>query len=169
MTSRTVTVVNQLGLHARAAARFVHLATRFESQIRVGARHEGDGRQEHHGHSAAGRGARHDAHDRAPTGRTSRPRRRRAGRSSSNPDLVRNRGTPERHRRVARRRRRPRARRDSAHAGDPLSDRARSRRARAVGARARPAAIARAARADPPAHRRAARAPISPPSSTRSC
>ena len=36
MTTRTVTVVNQLGLHARAAARFVHLATRFESQIRVG-------------------------------------------------------------------------------------------------------------------------------------
>ena len=33
--SRTVTVVNQLGLHARAAAKFVHLATRFESQIRV--------------------------------------------------------------------------------------------------------------------------------------
>ena len=31
-----MTVVNQLGLHARAAARFVHLATRFESQIRVG-------------------------------------------------------------------------------------------------------------------------------------
>jgi len=30
-----VTVVNQLGLHARAAARFVHLATRFESRIRV--------------------------------------------------------------------------------------------------------------------------------------
>ena len=28
-------VVNQLGLHARAAARFVHLATRFEAQIRV--------------------------------------------------------------------------------------------------------------------------------------
>jgi len=35
MTSRTVTVVNQLGLHARAAAKFVHLATRFEAQIRV--------------------------------------------------------------------------------------------------------------------------------------
>ena len=35
MTIRTATVVNQLGLHARAAARFVHLATRFESQIRV--------------------------------------------------------------------------------------------------------------------------------------
>jgi len=31
-----VTVVNQLGLHARAAARFVHLATRFESQVTVG-------------------------------------------------------------------------------------------------------------------------------------
>jgi phosphocarrier protein HPr len=36
MTSRAVTVSNQLGLHARAAARFVHLATRFDSQIRVG-------------------------------------------------------------------------------------------------------------------------------------
>jgi len=35
LTSRSVTVVNQLGLHARAAAKFVHLATRFESQIRV--------------------------------------------------------------------------------------------------------------------------------------
>ena len=36
MTSRQVTVVNQLGLHARAAARFVHLATKFRAQIRVG-------------------------------------------------------------------------------------------------------------------------------------
>ena len=36
MTSRTVTVSNPLGLHARAAAKFVHLASRFESQIRVG-------------------------------------------------------------------------------------------------------------------------------------
>ena len=35
MTSRSVIVVNQLGLHARAAARFVHVATRFESRIRV--------------------------------------------------------------------------------------------------------------------------------------
>jgi phosphocarrier protein HPr len=33
--SRTVTIVNQLGMHARAAAKFVHLATRFESTIRV--------------------------------------------------------------------------------------------------------------------------------------
>ena len=36
MTSRAVTVTNQLGLHARAAARFVHVATRYASQIRVG-------------------------------------------------------------------------------------------------------------------------------------
>jgi phosphocarrier protein HPr len=36
MTSRSVVVSNELGLHARAAARFVHLATQFESQIRVG-------------------------------------------------------------------------------------------------------------------------------------
>jgi phosphocarrier protein len=36
MITRAVTVVNALGLHARAAARFVHIATRFESQIRVG-------------------------------------------------------------------------------------------------------------------------------------
>ena len=35
MVSRSVTVVNQLGMHARAAARFVHLATRFESHVRV--------------------------------------------------------------------------------------------------------------------------------------
>ena len=36
MTSRDVAIRNQLGLHARAAARFVHLATRYQSQIRVG-------------------------------------------------------------------------------------------------------------------------------------
>ena len=36
MLSRSVTVTNQLGLHARAAARFVHLAAKYESQIRVG-------------------------------------------------------------------------------------------------------------------------------------
>ena len=35
MTSRSVAVVNQLGMHARAAAKFVHLATRFQSRIRV--------------------------------------------------------------------------------------------------------------------------------------
>ena len=35
MTSRAVTVVNQLGMHARAAAKFVHLATRYEAQVTV--------------------------------------------------------------------------------------------------------------------------------------
>jgi phosphocarrier protein len=35
MISRPVTVVNQLGMHARAAAKFVHLAARFESRVRV--------------------------------------------------------------------------------------------------------------------------------------
>jgi phosphocarrier protein HPr len=36
VTTRSVIVSNQLGLHARAAAKFVHMATRYESQIRVG-------------------------------------------------------------------------------------------------------------------------------------
>jgi phosphocarrier protein HPr len=35
MTSRSVPVVNQLGMHARAAAKFVHLAARFQSHITV--------------------------------------------------------------------------------------------------------------------------------------
>jgi phosphocarrier protein HPr len=35
MTSRAVTVVNQLGMHARAAAKFVHLATRYEARVKV--------------------------------------------------------------------------------------------------------------------------------------
>jgi len=35
MTSRTVPIVNQLGMHARAAAKFVHLAAEFESKIVV--------------------------------------------------------------------------------------------------------------------------------------
>jgi phosphocarrier protein HPr len=35
MVTRTVTVTNALGLHARAAARFVHLAGRFVSKIHV--------------------------------------------------------------------------------------------------------------------------------------
>jgi phosphocarrier protein HPr len=34
--AREATVVNPLGLHARAAARFVGLASRFESRISVG-------------------------------------------------------------------------------------------------------------------------------------
>jgi phosphocarrier protein HPr len=36
MTTRSVTVVNPLGIHARAAAKFVHLATRFQAAVRVG-------------------------------------------------------------------------------------------------------------------------------------
>jgi phosphocarrier protein len=35
MTSRTVVVVNQLGMHARAAAKFVRVATRFQARVRV--------------------------------------------------------------------------------------------------------------------------------------
>ena len=35
MTSQTVTVVNQLGMHARASAKFVHLATRYEARVKV--------------------------------------------------------------------------------------------------------------------------------------
>jgi phosphocarrier protein HPr len=35
MESRAVIVVNALGLHARAAARFVHQASQFKSQIKV--------------------------------------------------------------------------------------------------------------------------------------
>jgi phosphocarrier protein HPr len=33
--SRDVTVVNQLGMHARAAAKFVHLAARYSAHVRV--------------------------------------------------------------------------------------------------------------------------------------
>jgi phosphocarrier protein HPr len=35
MQIRDVTIRNQLGLHARAAAKFVHVATRFRADIRV--------------------------------------------------------------------------------------------------------------------------------------
>ena len=35
MISRTVTVVNQLGVHARVAAKFVHLAERYQARVRV--------------------------------------------------------------------------------------------------------------------------------------
>lgn len=36
MTSCTVGITNALGLHARAAARFVHAASAFSSRVRVG-------------------------------------------------------------------------------------------------------------------------------------
>ncbi len=35
MTSQSVIVVNQLGMHARAAAKFVHVATRYQARVRV--------------------------------------------------------------------------------------------------------------------------------------
>lgn len=35
MLSREVEIVNRLGLHARAAARFVHTATRYKSRVTV--------------------------------------------------------------------------------------------------------------------------------------
>ena len=35
MTSQAVTVVNHLGMHARAAAKFVHVATRYEARVKV--------------------------------------------------------------------------------------------------------------------------------------
>lgn len=35
MSSAEIQVANRLGLHARAAARFVHLANRFDSRISV--------------------------------------------------------------------------------------------------------------------------------------
>jgi phosphocarrier protein len=45
MTSQAVTVVNQLGMHARAAAKFVHLATRYEARVTVSRDHrEMDGK-----------------------------------------------------------------------------------------------------------------------------
>ena len=36
MIRRTVKIQNRLGLHARAAARFVHTAARFESRVTAG-------------------------------------------------------------------------------------------------------------------------------------
>jgi len=36
MTSCDIAIINPLGLHARAAARFVHTASAFASRIRVG-------------------------------------------------------------------------------------------------------------------------------------
>jgi phosphocarrier protein HPr len=35
VVSQSVSVVNQLGMHARAAAKFVHLAARFQARIKV--------------------------------------------------------------------------------------------------------------------------------------
>jgi len=40
MTREQVTITNKLGLHARAAAKLVHTASAFESEIYVGTNHE---------------------------------------------------------------------------------------------------------------------------------
>ena len=40
MTQEQVTITNKLGLHARAAAKLVHTASAFESEIYVGTEHE---------------------------------------------------------------------------------------------------------------------------------
>jgi phosphocarrier protein len=40
MTQQTVMISNKLGLHARAAAKLVHTASAFESEIFVGTEHE---------------------------------------------------------------------------------------------------------------------------------
>ena len=40
MTQEQVTITNKLGLHARAAAKLVHTASGFESEIYVGTDHE---------------------------------------------------------------------------------------------------------------------------------
>ena len=53
MTVCSITIVNSLGLHARAAARFVHTASGFASRISVSAGGRAGGRQEHHGPAAA--------------------------------------------------------------------------------------------------------------------
>jgi len=36
MVTRSLVVVNQLGMHARAAAKFVHLASGYTARVRVG-------------------------------------------------------------------------------------------------------------------------------------
>jgi phosphocarrier protein len=40
VVAREVTIVNRLGLHARASAKFVQLASRFDSQITVSRLHQ---------------------------------------------------------------------------------------------------------------------------------
>ena len=71
MMSCALTITNPLGLHARAAARFVHAASGFAAQIRVGARRPRDGRKEHHGAAPARCGAGQRDHDVGRRARTS--------------------------------------------------------------------------------------------------
>ena len=106
------------------------------------ARRPRDGRQEHHGHAAARRGAGIDDHASPPTAPTRRTRvdgaRRRWSQSGFGEDVMQRLNG---HRRLARRRRRPRRRPDPARAGAALSACAgRARRARARAARREPRA-----------------------------
>jgi len=55
MIEREVEIVNRLGLHARAAAKLVHTAGGFRSQITLIMDGERGGRQEHSGDPAHGR------------------------------------------------------------------------------------------------------------------
>ena len=55
---REVRIVNRLGLHARAAARFVHTANRFRARVTVTRDGRDHGRQVDPGHPAPGRVAR---------------------------------------------------------------------------------------------------------------
>ena len=124
MTSQAVTVVNQLGMHARAAAKFVHLATRFQSQRRVA--REG---REMDGKSIMGilllAAARGSTITISADGHDERDAVDGAGRRWSNPDSARTHAAPEGHRRVAGRRLRPRGHPDPARAGAALPDRRR--------------------------------------------
>ena len=110
--------------HARrAAAKFVHLATRYRgARARWPAIAARDGRQEHHGDPAAGGGARIRRSRSPPTA----PTRRDAVDALVALVAVRvRRGRMQRlkgHRRLAGRRRRPRGRADPARAGAALSD-----------------------------------------------
>jgi phosphocarrier protein len=51
-----LSILNALGLHARAAAKFVHTPGRFSAHVRV-ARGDRKWTEEHHGPAAARRGA----------------------------------------------------------------------------------------------------------------
>ena len=143
--ARSVTVANRLGLHARAAARFVHLASRFQSHVKVSR-----GSQTMDGKSIMGilllaaadrYGA--DAVDR---------RRRRAGGARRALRLHRDRirrGHVQRLSGIGVSGgvgRGPRRRADSAGAGAPVFDRRLADRRRDRPARARAPAVGRAAR-----------------------
>ena len=140
MTSESVTVVNQLGMHARAAAKFVHLATRFQARVRVARDRARDGRQEHHGYSAARRRPRIGitiSADGSDEGEAVERWWNWCIRASA-----RTHAAPQRHRRLARRSGRTRGAAHPAVAGPSVSDRAGARGPRAAPARREPRPLA---------------------------